>query len=171
MNYLEKYINTGWELNMWSAGKSDGVDWNHSFWTIPEMRKALKFFDSIAEVNQKEMVLYRGTIDNASPTMHEMAPELPSHKQKSHILSTSYSRSIADEFSNDLRKRIGYLHVLHIQPGVKMIDINKTLEAPWNKREEEVLLLPGYKLILKGVKPIAFKDTYVSRWEFEWVVY
>lgn len=37
-NYLEKYINGSWDMNMYLSGLEKEVDWNHSpkAWTIPE---------------------------------------------------------------------------------------------------------------------------------------
>jgi hypothetical protein len=178
MEYLEKYIKESWSMNMYLSGKTNEVDWEKGArWTIPEIKKALKYFNSIAQVAEKEMMLYRGTNGAPSPLMLELAPELPGPgKEKlSQVLSTTYNKDIAHEFSRPKNKKVGYLHILKIQPGVKYIDMKKTYKDCGSDkaciREEEVLLIPGYKMILEGVKPLEYGDSHIKKWEFTWLVF
>ena len=73
------------------------------------------------------------------------------------------------------KKKVGYLHILKLQPGVKIIDMKKQFEDCDKYkacvREEEVLLVPGYKMIMESVVPIEYGEDRVCKWQFTWLVY
>lgn len=169
MDYLDRYMKDSWEFNMYLSGRKNEVNWNiPTTWKIPEINKAVKYFNSIAETLEDEMVVFRGTT-MPSPMMVEMSPEMPAPgKEKfSQVLATTYSLDIAHEFSKPKNKVVGYLHVLRLQPGVKYIDISK-----YNVGEQQdILLVPGYKLILQEVRPINYGYKHIKKWEYHWIVF
>lgn len=143
-NYLEKYLNTSWEMNMYLSGLKDKVDWEQSKWTPNDIRKAVKYFNSIALPITKETIVYRGTT-MSSPLMLELQAELPGPgKEKlGQVVSTTYNKSIAEEFTGSKKVKVKYLHILKLQPGVKIIDMVKQFEGCDKHkvclREQEVL--------------------------------
>ena len=61
------------------------------------------------------------------------------------VLYGTQSRAIAKEFAG---KRDGYLHILHLRKGVRIKDFSEFYDSDLVRREKEVLLYPGQKLVL-----------------------
>jgi hypothetical protein len=60
-------------------------------------------------------------------------------------MSMSKDKGIAREFTGALRKRggVGYVHVLHLRPGVCVYDMKREYGDNAVSREKEVVLLPN----------------------------
>lgn len=151
-NWVKRFTR-GTEINHFLCGLTD-MNPADTLWTPKAIREFQSYMDSVASVTEKHMILYRGsTVD--SPTMHPLMPEM----MNCQYMSTSKSKAIAKEFAT----KQGYLHILHVHKGVRFYDLKEIYGNNVSKREKEVLVYPGSRLVLREAKEKALTwDVYVS---------
>ena len=140
-SWPKRYLQTSAELNWLLCGIPHNKE--DSLWTPTAVNQFNTFMEKESVVITKPITLYRGT-SVPSPTMSPLANIMVSCQ----YMSTTKSRAIADEFN---WKKKGYIHILELQPGVRVYDfINDYGDAPV-KREQEVLILPGHILTISDI--------------------
>jgi hypothetical protein len=162
MEQMDKYTKASWDVNMLLCGIDPQLDPEYQRWSKSDIRKLVNFLKKNSKPLEKETILYRGS-KHPSPTMQEMRPEITSCQ----ILSTSYSEEIGYEFSKRGRGT-GYLHVLRCQPGLKVYEVPSV--DLLTRREREVIIPPGCKLLLKSLEPIEISEGKIKQWRMEWIV-
>ena len=167
---IKDYVETSWELNMILCGKKENIDTKYSVWTDEKVKIFINVVGKAGEVLYAPLTLYRGSGETISPTMQEFNPELTNCQ----FLSTTSDKNIALEFvSRGKKERVGYLHILKCEPGVKIIDISNMSQS---SREKETLIYPGCRLTLISFEAIDVfsklrKDGLkVKTWKLEWLV-
>lgn len=174
---MNTFLDSSHELNQFICGfNSETIKWDKNrvhVWDKKKIKQFSKEMNKVGTFMDEEMILYRGTKSHATPIMKEFAPEL----ENCHYLSTSRSESIANTFIRPTSTRVGYLHVLRCQPGVRFLDMEpyyKISSQPGLSKEEEVILYPGCKFLLMGMEPMEFfdnnKNYLVKKWKVEWKV-
>lgn len=138
-NWLKRYMNGSWELNMILSGHKSEVDLTTTLWKPKAIRDFLEYMDKNKQLLKKEIKLYRGT-EFISPTMDPACYQIKSKQ----FLSTTKSLNIAKEFAG----KNGYVHTLICSKGVPTYDYKDIYEDDNIKREKEVLIYPGVVLTL-----------------------
>lgn len=156
-----KYIESSWEANMIMSGLESKIDKRYSDWTRSHVSSLKRAIKGMEKPVQKPMILYRGA--QASPILEEITDEHAIQRFQTKIpiinqspISTSTSRTIAKEFIY----RKGYLHVLHLDAGVKVLDFKRVSCADEGVmktkiREKEIIISPNHEFIpIKRYKDI-----------------
>lgn len=152
-NWIKRFVR-GTEINHFLCGLTD-MNPANTLWTPKAIREFQAYMDSVVTMADKDMILYRGSTVE-SPTMHPLMPEMVNCQ----YMSTTKSRAIAKEFAG---KKDGYLHVLHVKKGVRLYDLDAIYGENVAKREKEVLIYPGARLVLQGAKGhVLTWDVYAS---------
>ena len=138
-SWIRRYMQGSFELNAIMCGVS-GIKKSDTIWKPAAVREFIAYMDTVAERVKEPTIIYRGTTVE-SPTMHSFANILPTCQ----FMSCTKSRAIAKEFAG---KRDGYLHILHLRKGVRIKDFSEFYNSDLVRREKEVLLYPGQKLVL-----------------------
>lgn len=149
-----KYIQSSWEANMIMSGLESYVDKRYSTWTKKQIASLRHYINKHSVRTPKPIVLYRGA--QATPILEAIADDIAIQRfvRKEPLtnlspMSTSTSRVIAKEFI----RRGGYIHVLHVEQGVQLIDLNdvscdkadlRIIKA--KTREKEVIIAPYHQL-------------------------
>lgn len=151
-----RYIESSWEVNMTMSGLGRRIDRRYATWTKSEIAAVKKRLDALAVTAGPEIpeTLFRGA--GASPVLEpttdestllaRFAARTPAPTNRSY-LSTSKARDVAKGFAG----RKGYVHVLHLAPGCRVVDMNDAVRcdgvvAGAQKLEREILLAPGHVL-------------------------
>jgi hypothetical protein len=118
-----KYIETSWEANMIMSGLENKVDKRYSTWSKSHVSSLKRAIKKMQKTIDKPLILYRGA--QVSPILEEVSDDeaISRFLNKDPIvnpspISTSTSRAIAKEFIH----RGGYIHVLHLDIGVQVLD-------------------------------------------------
>ena len=136
-NWIKRYMQGSWELNMILSGKDSRVDKKSTMWKPKAIRDFLEFMDKHKKLLKRKTTIYRGTTV-LSPSMDSACFEM----KTSHFLSCSKSLDIAREFAG----KDGFVHVFVCDPGVSVFDFKSIYGNDPVKREKEVLLYPNMQL-------------------------
>jgi hypothetical protein len=140
-SWIKRYIQSS-EINAIMC-KNNIFKREHTMWTNENIKKFNNFMNKNYTEISKPIKLYRGSW-YISPTF---SPFLENIKNCQYI-STSKSKAIASEFTGQR----GYLHIFHLEPGVKIYDLQHDYGDNLIKREKEVLIYPKMKLTLISYK-------------------
>lgn len=148
-----KYIESSGEANMIMSGLGEKIDQRYSTWTKSQVAKLKREIKRMQKPIHEPIILYRGA--QCSPVIEDVSDDqaLERFIRKDHItnpspISTSTSRNIAKEFIY----RRGYLHVLHLDAGVQVVDFKETqCKTPrvmnGKIREKEIMIAPNHTFI------------------------
>jgi hypothetical protein len=132
----QRYGYSSFDVNYRLQG---GIPQGHgAHWTDTDVKAFVRWMNENCTRTGADTVLYRGS-DAVTPHVLNTTAHQDAFVSRA-FTSTSKSRKIAREFA---RKK-GYVHVLHVAPGVRVFDMNQWTAVP-AQREQEVLLLPGAK--------------------------
>jgi hypothetical protein len=137
-----------WKESTWPQRYMDGEDVNfiltngkryavnEKHWTLKEAILFTKWADFNTTTLPRGGTLYRGSPYDT--------PLLNNDSLNSGFVSTSMNESIAKEF---MWKKNGFLHILHLAPGCRVVDLRPHY-GDENNREEEVLISPAHNFDL-----------------------
>jgi hypothetical protein len=140
-SWVRRFIQASFELN----GKMCGIPITpDTVWTDENIVLFNAHMESVKTLASRMMVLYRGSTSD-SPTMQDFSQEITTCQ----FMSTSKSKKIAAEF---IFKGKGFLHTLHLHPGVAFYDFQEHYGADPIKREKEVVVYPQQRLVFRSKK-------------------